>query len=289
VLPQNSIWMRIAVAVLLPLVLLSFYGLWEARRVTITRVVISDPLFSEKWDGLKLVHLSDIHLERMASHEKAVLQAVEALGPDLICVTGDIAQWNAKGARVMEFLDALDRIAPLFASLGDADLSLGRARCFWCHDRGDIHKLKGLGPVILRDEGKLAKIKGRPVWIFGIDPGDSREEIRDFFASSRLLERSRKEPVIVLGHFSRPWKDLPHECHVLWLAGDTHGGQIWLPRPLWRLFRGKDHAHLYGLFGSSGGKWLFVTRGIGTTEGLPLRIGRPPEVAVITFAKPNKN
>ena len=41
-----------------------------------------------------------------------------------------------------------------------------------------------------------------------------------------------------------------------------------------------------GLYGNSQGGWLLVSRGIGETAWMPLRIGVPPEIDVITFGPP---
>lgn len=273
---------RIAALVLVPVLFLG-YGLWEAGQVRITRVEINDPFFHSCLGSLRIVHLSDIHLDRLGSHERLTLEAVKQAAPDMICVTGDIAQWNRKNASAMDFLEALNRIAPTFAAFGDADLSLGRSRCFWCHDRRDIHHLREIGPTVLRNQVKEIMIKGRRIAVAGLDPGSPPPIVKDFMQASGLAEISRRAPVVILGHFSKYWSLIPPDCHILWLAGDTHGGQIWVPKFLWPLFRGKDHEHIYGLFGRPGGKWLFVTSGIGTTERVPFRIGRPPEAALITF------
>ena len=66
----------------------------------------------------------------------------------------------------------------------------------------------------------------------------------------------------------------------LTLAGHTHGGQIRLP---WiGAFTNASRAPLRWSLGHvvEEGRHLYVTSGIGTS-GIPLRIGVPPEFAVI--------
>jgi hypothetical protein len=69
---------------------------------------------------------------------------------------------------------------------------------------------------------------------------------------------------------------------VLTVSGDTHGGQIRLPRWFWRLTRLKpDPEHIHGLF-RDGRKSLVVIRGIGTSR-IRFRLGSPPEIVVLEF------
>jgi predicted MPP superfamily phosphohydrolase len=72
--------------------------------------------------------------------------------------------------------------------------------------------------------------------------------------------------------------------HQLILAGHTHGGQInlealGLPLNVARLYT----RYVYGPY-QLGRSLLFVSRGIGTV-GIPVRIGAPPEVALIRLTR----
>ena len=64
------------------------------------------------------------------------------------------------------------------------------------------------------------------------------------------------------------------------LSPATHGGQVNLPL-VRRYFIPSRHGTRYraGLI-EEGGRYLFVTRGVGTT-GIPVRLFAPPEIAVL--------
>ena len=71
----------------------------------------------------------------------------------------------------------------------------------------------------------------------------------------------------------------------LTLAGHTHGGQIRLPGI--GVLTNSSHAPLrwtHGLIVEDG-RHLYVTAGLGTS-GMPLRIGVPPEFAVLDVNGP---
>ncbi len=117
--------------------------------------------------------------------------------------------------------------------------------------------------------------------IAGITPGN------DWGGDNEFLQEilgQRGHPILVLSHFSKEWAEIATKRPVLWLSGDTHGGQILLPDLFWKIARIKpDPAHMAGLFRAGPHKWLYVNSGIGMTKNLPLRIGVPPEITLITF------
>jgi predicted MPP superfamily phosphohydrolase len=66
------------------------------------------------------------------------------------------------------------------------------------------------------------------------------------------------------------------------LSGHTHGGQIALS-PQWSLARvlGPYTMGLYAL----GDSRLYVHRGMGTVGPVPVRLGSPPEIALLTLRR----
>jgi predicted MPP superfamily phosphohydrolase len=90
---------------------------------------------------------------------------------------------------------------------------------------------------------------------------------------------SAERPAIVLAHDPFWFAHVPRGPHLT-LAGHTHGGQIRLP--LLGAFTNASRAPLRWSYGhvAEEGRHLYVTSGIGTS-GIPVRIGIPPEFAVI--------
>ncbi len=88
-----------------------------------------------------------------------------------------------------------------------------------------------------------------------------------------------ERPAIVLAHDPEWFAFVPAGPHLT-LSGHTHGGQVRLP--LVGALRNASRAPLrwsYGLVVEQG-RHLYVTGGLGTSL-IPLRIGMPPEYAVI--------
>ena len=67
----------------------AWYGLWvEPFRLGVTRLEIE----SAKLDGqpaLRILHLSDLHVERITQRERRLLELADQLRPDLVVFTGD--------------------------------------------------------------------------------------------------------------------------------------------------------------------------------------------------------
>lgn len=262
-----------------------YYGIFiEPYDVMVKKVTIRDDLLYKAWHGLKILQLSDLHITNIGKRERKVRHLVSRLDPDLICVTGDLAQWDSSNSKVIQFLNSLKAKYGVYVILGDSDMSTGSQRCFFCHKSGNIHGLRRK-PVFLRNSLVQVQIKnGRHIEIIGIAPDLNKEEFPVFWKGIEM-SFDNYTPVLVLSHFSSLWNLVPEDEHLLWLSGDTHGGQVALPRFLWPLvYRGKDYEHLKGLFSSGEGKWLYVNQGIGTTRHLPVRIGVPPEITLFSFA-----
>lgn len=71
------------------LVLLMIYGFYiEPFRLTVTQLQLPVDLPLPQ-QHLRIVHLSDFHVERLTRREQDVLETVESLEPDIIILTGD--------------------------------------------------------------------------------------------------------------------------------------------------------------------------------------------------------
>lgn len=154
-----------------------------------------------------------------------------------------------------------------FAILGNHDYKYGE------HDVAAALRSRGI--VVLDNERQTVNFGGHQLDIVGVP------DARVFRAESRALLSglSRETPTIVLAHDPIWFADVP-AGPFLTLAGHTHGGQIAFPGI--GAVRNASSAPLrwsHGLVVEDG-RQLYVTAGLGTSL-LPLRIGVPPEFAVL--------
>ena len=111
-------------------------------------------------------------------------------------------------------------------------------------------------------------------------------------ALARWLEEApgRGDIRLLLAHRPDAVYELRPRTRVdLVVAGHTHGGQLQLPLvgPLMIASRVPRDVGAGGLHGLDD-RWIYVSRGVGVERGQApkLRLGAPPEVAVITLTSP---
>jgi len=253
----------------------------EPTRVTISTFQLPQGSLASVLAGRKIALVSDLHIGEDGSPlSETTLQRLDVIRPDLILLLGDFVAWgggNRAYDRALEFLAKLDAPLGTFAVLGDADRTKSRRSCEFCHQPGSGAPAGSHRAVFLRNEARSLALPHGTIRVVGLDAGFAKPTVPQL---SRLLAGDL--PTILLSHSSVVYRDIDPTLDVLTASGDTHGGQIRLPRWFWRLTRLKpDPEHIHGLF-RDGRKSLVVTRGIGTSR-LRFRLGSPPEIVVLEF------
>ena len=281
---RSALFVSVAASfIALAALILLVYGVFiEPYSITVKHVVVKDSRLARAWGNIKIAQLSDLHITDPDKRQNRVRALLTALQPDIIVITGDIAQWNMDPSGAVSFIESLHAPLGVFCVMGDADFSSRRKHCLFCHPAGNVHVLR-THPALLRDEIRCVNLdQGREMMIAGVAPQGDWAGEHDF--PQKLLE-TPGEPVLVLSHFSGRFNEIKPVRPVLWLSGDTHGGQIMMPDFFWKFVHKKpDPRHMAGLFHEGAHKWLYVNQGIGTTEHVPVRIGVPPEITIFSFS-----
>jgi predicted MPP superfamily phosphohydrolase len=225
---------------------------------------------------LRIAFLSDLHAGAHADDVArlgAIVAEAAAHKPDLALHGGDFVNMQPFGGGrlapqvIAQILARLDAPLGRFAVLGNHDYLYGA---------DDITTaLQDHGIAVLNDEKRLLRHAGNEIALIGLP------DARELRAAGRALLSglSAERPTIVLAHDPFWFAHVPAGPHLT-LAGHTHGGQIRLP--LIGAFTNASRAPLRWSLGHivEQGRHLYVTSGIGTS-GIPLRIGVPPDFAVI--------
>jgi predicted MPP superfamily phosphohydrolase len=228
-------------------------------------------------DGLRVLHLSDLHLGTVSFSGRAVRKAVawaEEEPPDLVAVTGDLVT-RARGVPALQ--DALSRlgaVAPVACIVGNHDVDDSRDPF---RHPADFSRLDF---PLLRDAEAEYEFGGGRVQVVGVDPSTYRT------GRSRPAERADAGAGVrvLLCHYPEVVRRLPPGVFELVLAGHYHGGQLCLPTP-WGKLRLKDFRAPYwqGLHETPAG-WLHVSRGLGTSF-VPFRLLARPEATMLTLRR----
>jgi predicted MPP superfamily phosphohydrolase len=248
----------------------------------VKRLTIPLPNLPLGLDGIRVVHLSDLHMgsEVPAWFLRRVVTTVQRLAPDVIVLTGDFVHSRPEDADgLTNVLQDLRAPHGAFAVLGNHDYAVN-----YPGDRGMrgveevvITALDRAGIPVLRNEGVEIAIGRSRLPLYGIDElWSGRAQV------SPLHEISSVFPRIVLCHNPDVVRFLPEQNKDLVLCGHTHGGQVRIPpfRPL--LTMTSDRRYWGGL-SARGDGWVFVNRGIGYTWRV--RLAARPECVEVTLRR----
>jgi predicted MPP superfamily phosphohydrolase len=240
------------------------------------------PHWPRELDGLRVVHLSDIHVGGGMTRERLlrVAELTNRAKPDLVAHTGDFLTHRSGEFDV-----------PLYEALARVRAPLGQWACLGNHDYEDsdrlVRRLRDAGVTTLRNARARIEVGGHPLELAGSEfvfPRPSRPS-----AYGRLIEAwgPRAGARLFLNHDPLTFRGLPDGAADLVLSGHTHGGHVGVQL-------GPRHAlTVVGLVGlpdqgvfARGDMRLFVTRCVGF-YGYPMRVGIPPEIAVLVLRSPS--
>ena len=259
-----------------PFAVVGYGALIERLDFHVREVEIPVPDLPDGLDGLRLLHLSDIHLSAFLSEKDLarVIDSANELRAHLALVTGDLI--TATG----DPLDAcLRQIARLRADAGVLGC-MGNHEDYAMVENLTERKGARLGIPFLRGRAQPLRFGGAVLNVAGVDYQRSgRNYLR---GAERLVLPGAYN--VLLSHNPDVFPVAVEKGFDLTLAGHTHGGQVTVeilhqPINAARFFT----LFVYGLY-RRGAAAEYVTRGIGTI-GVPVRIGAPPEIALLRLRK----
>ncbi|MCR4667718.1 MAG: metallophosphoesterase [Desulfovibrio sp.] len=273
------------VPLLIPLSGAAALGVHEG--IAVPRVFHTSRVFSflpPGLDGLRIAHLSDIHIGPLTSLAwmEQVTELVAREKPDLVCITGDLADglpgYDAPGggrrADVALMMKKLSAPLGVYACTGNHEyysdysgwMAIYReAGISFLHDTAMILNRNGTELVLAgRNDPQCKLISGVSQTCSSVFQGFPWRKDSAF----RLLldHRPNRAPA------NAPFCDLQ-------LSGHTHGGHcLFMDRLVARANKG----FVRGWY-EVAGMPLFITSGVGLWSGFPVRIGIPAEIACITL------
>lgn len=268
-----------AAAVAVPPLLTAGAVGWSVPRLgnfRIRRIEVPLAALPRELDGMRIAHVSDVHIGRFTRAEAlpAIAEATNALKADLVLLTGDLIDLSLSDLpAAMNFVRMLDPRRGLFICEGNHDLIENRYSFEW--------QMKDARLPLLLDESGVVEVRGRPVQVMGLSWG--RRESEMMGALGRLNPQRRPDAFqVLLAHHPHAFDHAAAVGIPLTLAGHTHGGQMMLserigPGPM--MF--KYWSGLYRRPGEETGPALVVSNGVG--NWFPLRVNAPAEVVEVTL------
>jgi predicted MPP superfamily phosphohydrolase len=246
----------------------------EPFHLQVTHLSLPGPTFLPG-RPLRILHITDTHIERITQRERDVFSQAKAIQPDLIVLTGDYLNLDYLDDPVAirethEFISGLNAPYGIYAVSGSVESPSEMQSLF-----------DGLPVTVLDDATVRVPLDDSELYILGVTSRQDGSEAGRLHALKSLIPPEAY--TVLLFHTPDLIETAAQEGIDLYFAGHTHGGQIQLPflGPIINLsVYGRQYAE--GLH-TLGPTTLYVSHGLGM-EGFGLPRARflcPPEIVVI--------
>ena len=219
------------------------------------------------FDGYRVLHLSDIHLDMERAITHAMAERVREADYDLCVITGDF-----RASTYGDFAAAVDAMAglrlhidrPVYAVLGNHDFI------------EMVPDLEALDVRVLLNESVPIERSDAVIHLAGIDDphyyrADNLEKAADAIPADGCA--------ILLSHSPELYRHAAHAGFDLMLCGHTHGGQICLPGGIAITYNADCPRALCKGPWSWGAMRGYTSTGAGSCI-IPVRFNCPPEITV---------
>ncbi len=256
---------RITLASLFLILAWALYG--GLRTPDLKEMTISIKDLPPALDGLKIAQISDMHVDSALKLRQfsRIVEKINASGPDLVLVTGDLIDPGIKCDNGMK--DIAGKIKSrlgLYGALGNHEYYYGLEKAEDCY--------KAFGITLLKN----SSLDLKDLRLIGL--GDIHtEHLTEADVSGILKKAGDHKFTILMSHQPVFYKTIAAAGDYLVLSGHTHRGQIFPFSLFTRLF----YPYFYGLYRINNSAF-YVTSGCGTW-GPPLRWLAPAEIPIITL------
>lgn len=254
------------------------FGL-EPDWIDVSRVTLALPRLPAVFDGLRLAHLTDLHLDDWMTDDRlaSIVDLTNRAVPDAVLLTGDyITGIPDLETRLPALTEGLARLtAPLgvYAVLGNHD--------HWTDARAVRHALEAAGARELRNRAHRLERAGHSLYLCGVDDYWERHADLD-----RVMDGLPEAACAILLAHEPDYADISAATgrFDLQLSGHSHGGQVALPLVgpvILPTYAEKYPSGLYRV----GRMWQYTSRGLGMVAPR-VRFNCRPELALLTLTTP---
>lgn len=259
---------------------------------TVKEIAVTDRHLPESFEGYRIVQFSDLHLGTYGgdtAYVAKVVDAINALEPDLIVFTGDLVNRNSEELR------------PFTAVLGELNAPDGVISIMGNHDYGDYYEWdnegdkqqsmadfysmqREMGWTLLLNSNKVIKHGTDSIFVIGVENVGDPPFTRYGNLKMSYPDVTDANTKILLTHNPAHWEEEIKDSSaniLLTLSGHTHAMQIRVgdfSPAAWR------YRYWQGLYEDEKGHYINVDTGIGSV-GFPMRVGVTPQVSLITLHK----
>jgi predicted MPP superfamily phosphohydrolase len=247
-------------------------GRRNARRIELTHNDFLLPLLPAALDGLKILHISDLHLDMDPEFPDVLGRRVAGLDYDLCALTGDF-RYETYGPW-LPAVESLERLcgylrAPIYGILGNHD-SIRM-----------VPAMESAGVRMLMNESVPFQRRGATLYLAGVD--DPHYYQADNLEAA-VAQIPRRATSLLLAHSPEIYRRAAHSGFAAMLCGHTHGGQIRLPGGIPLILNANCPRRLGSGSWDYAGMLGYTSTGAGSSV-LDVRFNCPAEVTLHTLRR----
>ena len=235
------------------------------------KVKIND--LPKELSGLKIAHISDVHLPKNASTVECIVNKVKQEKPDVIVMTGDIIDGSAdlKTCGLDKLCKGLSEIAKTYAVIGNHEFNSGHVP-EWTNILTD-NNIK-----VIDEKIEIYTKNNKSIAIAGLKDGTDYEP-KDFKTAKAI----KTMPLILLAHRPKLLAGYSNNINPsIVFSGHAHGGQFRIPiinKGIIAPNQGLFPKYTSGLYIYNNTK-MIVSRGLGNSI-IPIRLNNRPHLPII--------
>lgn len=292
-----------AVFLILIVLIILMVGVSNAR-ITVDRVTINHPQIPSAFDGFTILQISDLHGHTFGDSNSRLIDTINSLDFDMILFTGDMLKSPEQENDIWQTVDLIEAIArenvPIYYILGETDYTPNSGENLpddWnmCIETTEKTALT----IALEEVGaeplypiKEIRIGEDVIFLTGVK---YYEDIFDEYGFDTDIHFSvcvTHKPITydVNRRLETVNKNAYNEVdYDLSISGHTHGGTVRLP------ILGALYVEGHGVLPSekyarglhyTQGRYNYISQGLGTADGFPVRVCCSPTVSLLTLNCP---